>query len=99
MSADAMAVTLVALMAFPATMFPIIFGLTGPWWRTLVGRALMTKSVGLALLIDISLLYTIFGDDYAARDAVRLGVYGFILAGVWLQFIALVVEKRRALRK
>jgi hypothetical protein len=83
-------------MAPAATLFPLLYGLTTPWWRSLIGRALMTKAVGLALLIDISLLYTWLGDDYFLRDAVRLTVYGLIFVGVWLQLTALFVEKYRA---
>ena len=42
-------------IAPPATLFPILYAFR-PWYRSLIGRALMTHSVGLALLIDISLL-------------------------------------------
>ncbi len=35
----------------------------------------MTSSLGLAFLIDISLAYKAFGDNYALRDVVRLSVY------------------------
>lgn len=93
MSVDTIAVLLILAAAPAATLFPIVYGFTSPWHRSLIGRALMTKAVGLALLIDISLLYKWLGDDYAARDIVRLTVYGLITAGVWLQFAALMVEK------
>lgn len=98
MSADTLAVLLVIAMAPAATAFPIVYGLTSPWYRSLVGRALMTKAVGLAALIDISIVYEFMGDDYPGRDAVRLTVFSLILAGVWLQFAALMVEKYRARR-
>jgi hypothetical protein len=96
MTADDLAVLMVIAMAPAATAFPIVYGLTSPWWRSLVGRALMTKAVGLALLIDISIAYEFLGDDYAARNAVRFTVFGFILTGVWLQFFALLREKWKA---
>lgn len=95
MTADHIAVILVALAAPAATAFPIIYALTSPWWRSLLGWALMHAAVGLALLIDISLLYAWLGDDYAARDAVRLSVYALIVVGAWLQCAALLVEKFR----
>lgn len=94
MSADTLAVILVALAAPPATLFPFVYA-TRPWYRSLLGRALMTKAIGIALLIDISLLYNWLGDDYALRDVVRLTVYSLITCGVWFQFIALV----RTIRK
>jgi hypothetical protein len=96
MNADTAAVILVVGMAPAATLFPLLYGLTTPWWRSLIGRALMTKAVGLALLIDISLAYQWLGDDYFLRDVVRLTVYGLIFVGVWLQLTALFVEKYRA---
>lgn len=95
MSPDAIAVVLIAAASIPATLFPLVYGFTSPWWRTPIGRALMVKAVGLALLIDISLVYNFFGDDYAARDAVRLGVFSLITVGVWMQFLALMREKWR----
>jgi hypothetical protein len=86
---DTIALILVLLMAPPATLFPILYAFR-PWYRSLIGRALMTHSVGLALLIDISLLYKAFGDDYPGRDIVRLAVYSVILVGVTGQCIALI---------
>lgn len=103
MSADTIAVLLVLGMAPPATLFPIIYGITSPWSKTLVGRALMTKAVGMALLIDITLIYNWLGDDYFLRDYVRFIVFLFIFLGTWMQLSALLVElyraRRRALRE
>ena len=96
MSADLVAVLLVLCMAPAATLFPILYGFTTPWWTSLVGRALMFTSTGLALLVDISLVYQWLGDDYFLRDVVRLTVYSVILTGVWMQLAALLVEKYRA---
>ena len=98
MTADTAAVLLVVAAAPAATAFPLWYGLTAPWWRSLIGRALMTKAVGLALLIDISILYKFLGDDYALRDVVRLTVYALITVGVWMQFSALLLEQHRARR-
>jgi hypothetical protein len=98
MSADVIAVILVAATAPPATLFALIYGFTSPWWRTAIGRALLVSSTALALLVDISLLYQAFGDNYALRDAVRLTVFSLVCAGAWMKFGALVVEKVRARR-
>ncbi|WP_067428394.1 putative phage holin [Nocardioides jensenii] len=99
MSADMLALLLIVAAAPPATVFPLLYGLSAPWWRSLVGRALMTSSLGLAFLIDISLAYKAFGDNYALRDVVRLSVYALIVCGAWMQFLALAVQLRRRLRK
>lgn len=96
--ADVAAVVLVLLMAPPATLTPICYGLTAPWWRSPVGWSLMASTTGLGLLVDISLLYQWLGDDYFLRDAVRLSVYSLILAGTYLTFAAWFVTWRRARR-
>lgn len=94
MSADTAAIVLVLIAAPAATLFPICFAWIsrGIWWRNPAGRALMTSSTALALLIDISLLYQWLGDDYALRDAVRLSVYALIAAGAWQKLYALLRE-------
>lgn len=97
MTADLAAVLLVLAAAPAATAFPIAYAwiARGVWWRTPAGRALMTSSTALALLIDISLVYQFLGDDYALRDAVRLTVFALIAAGAWLKFGALIYEHRQ----
>lgn len=94
MTADTAAVLLVVAAAPAATVFPFLYAWVarGVWWRTPTGRALMTSSTALALLIDISLAYQAFGDDYAARDVVRLSVYALIATGAWLKLGALAYE-------
>ena len=96
MSADTAAVILVVMAAPAATAFPFAYAwiARGIWWRTPTGRALMTSSTALALLIDISLAYQAFGDDYALRDVVRLSVYSLIVLGAWLKLGALIYEWR-----
>lgn len=98
MNADLLAVVLILAAAPPATLFPLLYGLTAPWWRAWIGRALFASSLGLGLLIDISLLYKVFGDNYALRDVVRLSVYFIIVCGAWLTFTAWIIERRDARR-
>lgn len=100
MSADVAAVILVLIAAPPATLFPFAYAWIsrGLWWRTRPGRALMTSSTGLALLIDISLAYQAFGDDYFLREVVRLSVFALIGAGAWLTLGALLAEHRKQRR-
>lgn len=97
MSADTAAFLLIALAAPPLTMFVPYYAWVArhSWWRNPAGRALMVSTSGLALLVDISLLYQVLGDDYRYRDAVRLTVYTWIVVGAWLKFGALVYESRR----
>lgn len=95
MTIDDVALVLLCLSAPAATLYPLLFGFTTRWHESLIGRALLTKAVGLALLIDISLTYRILGADYQGRDVARLTVFGLITVGVWMQLYALVRQKRR----
>jgi hypothetical protein len=96
--ADVVSLVLVAAIAPPATLFAIVYGFTVPWWATTIGRAMLASSVGLALLVDISLLYQALGDNYALRDVVRLSVFAIVCLGAWYKLGALVREKWRAHR-
>lgn len=93
MSADLAAVLLILAAAPAATLFPILYA-RRPWRRTLIGWALMIHSIGMAALIDISLLYKWLGDDYYLRDVVRLTVYAFIVVGINLTTLALLRTPR-----
>lgn len=95
MSADTAAVLIVLAAAPPATAFPLLYGLTRPWWRSLVGWWVLTATVGLGLLVDISLAYKWLGDEYALRDVVRLTVYSLICAGSWMSLVTFLIERRR----
>jgi hypothetical protein len=96
-NADTIAVLLILMMAPAWTLLPILIGFTTPWRDTLLGHALMIATTGLALLIDISLMYQWLGDDYFLRDVVRLSVYALILLGGWLMLLAFV--RARFLRR
>lgn len=100
MSADTVALLLILAAAPPLTLFVPYYAWVarGVWYRNPAGRALMVSTSGLALLVDISLLYAVFGDDYPHRDVVRLTVYCWIVVGAWLKFGALVYESRRGHR-
>lgn len=92
---NAIAVALIVLAAPAATCFPIVYAFR-PWRDSLIGRALMTKAVGVALLIDISIAYQFLGNDYPGRDYVRVGAYALIAVGIWFQFIAMIRAPHQA---
>lgn len=97
MSADTIALVMVAIMAPFATLNVILYALY-PWYRSLIGWRLMAGDLGLALLIDISLLYKAFGDSYALRDVVRLTVYALVLVGVLFTTCTLILAQRERRR-
>src|SRR5688572_16925216 len=98
MSADTAALAIVVLIAFPINAFTLLYAFTTPWWLEWIGRALFVSSLGLMLLVDISLLYNWLGDDYPGRDMVRLTVYSIVCLGAWFKLTAYFAEKRRARR-
>lgn len=97
-TADQVFATLV-FIALPATLlYPIIYGLTSPWWRSWIGRALLVKAIGVAILLTFSALYQALGPDYPYRDTVRIS--GMVLAciGFYLALFALLQVKLNALK-
>lgn len=98
-TADRAAVVLILAAAPAVTLFPLLYGLTSPWRRHLLGWGLLMSSSGLALLVDISLAYQWLGDDYFLRDVVRLSVYVLIVVGAWLMLLSLIGVKVREHRR
>lgn len=77
----------------PATLFPILYMSFFTWYRNPLGRALMTKATGLALLIDISCIYALFGDNYPFREHVRFIVFTLVVSGLWYQLVVIIKIK------
>ena len=80
---------LVVVAAISANLFPLVYA-RRPWNRSFLGRALMVKAIGLALLIDVTLLYVLFGDDYPFRHVVRAVIYSIVTTGIWMQLLSLM---------
>jgi hypothetical protein len=86
--------TLIIFVAAPATtLFPILYMLTAPWYRSLVGWAIVISKLGLAALVDASLAFHFFGPHYAGRPAFVLGAFSLIVVGTWLYLFALIREQ------
>lgn len=79
--------------AVPQTAFVLIYGLRFPWYRYTTGRAIFTKALGLALILDLSLAVNHYGQLPAWVGPV---VLGFVAVGCWMQLGALLHEHRRA---
>lgn len=47
---------LLTITGVAATLFPVIYTLIAPWWKSMIGRALVLSDISLALLVDIALL-------------------------------------------
>lgn len=80
--------------AIPATTFAVTYGLTTPWWTTMIGRALLVSSSALALLVDLSLVSNWWG--IILPEWVVIGVFALIFTGAWLKLLALAGQKWEA---
>jgi hypothetical protein len=94
-SADDIALWLIRFGAPAQTLFVVVYGLWSPWWRTQTGRAIFTKGLSVALLLDLSLLAAAVG-PYTGHQIVALAVISLVALGAWMQLIALLHEKFRA---
>jgi hypothetical protein len=59
------------------TMFPVLYAVFSPWYRSRVGTALLFKSISTALLIDYSAARIYLFPDASAR--VNLTIYLVLL--------------------
>lgn len=75
----------------------IVTWATLPWHTHWVGRALMVKSVSLAVYLDFALIVHYLRPF---PSLVLLGVilFGFITVGIWTQLAAILYEIRRRRR-
>lgn len=85
---------LLVYVAVPgATLFPILYMWAAPWSKSTVGRAIVTSKIGLALLVDLSLVYRFLGPDYPGHDQAVLAAFALIVVGTYLYLLALVREQ------
>jgi hypothetical protein len=91
-------VRLVYAAAVPQTLFVLGYGTRSRWWASLIGRALFTKALALAMLLDLSVFADIFGYDYPHREQITLVILILIFAGSAMQLLAWIKQRRRARR-
>ena len=90
---------IVLAMAPAVTVFPVLYLTFYRWYKNPVGRALMTKAVGFALLIDVALWFEFVGDDTPYREAIKVLIYLLILFGLWYQLVVFIRIKLDARRE
>ena len=85
----------------PAIGFPLVYGLTAKWWKSLIGRALETKATAMMFLVTLTNLFNLLGPNYYGRDTLKVVGASLLFVGMWSQFIAICkakYEQRRDLR-
>lgn len=95
MSIEDWMVWLVRVAAVSQTLFVLLYGPLTPWWRNRVGRAIFTKALALALLLDISLINQAIGHPYRHMNQIALSVIALVTLGSLMQLSALVLERIR----
>lgn len=86
----------VAMVPF-ATANPILYAYIFNWRRSPEGRAVMNLSIGLALLVDIAVLYALV-PWFPGKPIVAAGVYVLILLGM-ARFTVVLVRGLREQRR
>lgn len=66
---------------------------TKPWWKTLIGRAVMTKGVALFLVLWFWIIGLYF-PDHPYRTEIRDVLLFLVAFGIWAQVVAFVLEQR-----
>lgn len=89
---------LVTLTIPVAVLYPLVYGLRAPWWRSAIGRALMIKALGLLMLLLFSAFFYWLGPDYPLRDQFRIVGMCLLFVGLHLAFVAMVRELFRRAR-
>ncbi len=80
---------LLAYLCFPAVnIFWLLYAWTAPWWKSWSGCAVIISTLGLAALVDASVLFRLLGDDYPGRQQIVLVAFGVITVGTYLYLIA-----------
>lgn len=91
--------TLLLYLGAPgATLFVTGYILTAPWFKSLIGWAIVISKIGLAGLVDLALLYRFLGPTYPYHDQAILGSFALIVVGTYLYLAVLVreqIQKRR----
>jgi hypothetical protein len=86
-------ICLITAAAIAASLFPIVYTLVAPWWRSEVGRSLFISEVSLAALLDIALVA--YWLHWTVPQPVATSLYTLIAVGAWLRLRVLIVEQIR----
>lgn len=100
MSALDWALVLIWTGAVPQTAFLLLYGFGGyHWWLSWIGRALFTSSLGLMLLLDMSLLQYYFPTLIGTRPWLTNALLVVVAAGAVLKLAAILYDKLPAFRR
>lgn len=70
--------------------YVLIYATRTKWWRNWIGWALLTKAVGIAILLGFTAAFQVFGPDYAFRNQIRDVGITVVVVGFSLALVAMV---------
>jgi len=76
--------------AVPALLFVILYAKTQPWWRSAVGRHLMSFMAVCAVVLSLVIVSAIFGREYPGHLFVRAAAWIAINFIFWWRLAILV---------
>lgn len=76
--------------------FFVLLYLTFPWFDSLLGKALFSKAVTLAVLLDVGVAARVLG--FTQFNWFWILLYVALAVTIWMQFFAFVEVKLRAMR-
>lgn len=92
-------VVIVILLTIPANAVPIFYALKFPWRQFDEGKAVMISTIGLALLVDLALVFRVVPLPLWSRVVIADIVYTVILAGSTYKLVVLIRNWRRSRRE
>lgn len=84
------------------TLFPLLYGLIAPWYRSHLGRAVLLQSVSVALVVDISAYaqFWTLSEDIQELFLINVVFLGFVcLTSLYLTATLLFINIRKYTRE
>ena len=79
---------------FGAFTFALAYHIWAPWWRTEIGRNIMTFTLSVAALLLVAVLQVVFGPGWWFETARLLAMVGLSAAVWWRLVMFLRVQLR-----
>ena len=93
---------MMAITACCVTLFPLLYGLIAPWYRSHLGRAVLLQSVSVALVVDISAYaqYWTLSEDIQNLFLINVVFLGFVcLTSLYLTATLIFINIRKYTRE
>jgi hypothetical protein len=93
---------MMAITAVCVTLFPVLYGVIAPWYRSHLGRAVLLQSVSVALVVDISAYaqFWTLTEDIRGLFLINVVFLGFVsLTSLYLTATLLFINIRKYTRE